>query len=475
MATSDHPLPPPPLESIEHSHPPGISTLERTLPFRSAAWVLYDSANTVYAAVLTYIFFPYIGELFDARAVQGITNSLSMVAAALMVPLFASLADHTGRARMYLIVTSLGCIGGLALFGVSSVPFVIMALFFVANVGYNAALTFYNALLPSVASDRHQGLVSGFGVGLGYIGTLLIVLLVGLPDKVGYPMTFMIAAGLFLVMALPCFVFVNERRVLRREKFTGVLVRRQFSSVITTVKELPRNKPLMWFFLGNFFCVDVLNTAIIFFGDFTRSTFFVNVGTRAAPVWEGRGDLTLPLPEIVTAAGVYTPEITTPGTLLMVAGLLLNSLALMFGILLGFLTDRVGALQMLRLSALFLVFGLFGAAAFAGVHAMLYLLVLCGFGGLGLAGIWTAGRKLLIELAPREKLGEYFGLYGITLKLSVIGSAVFGIIYDVVYRLTDNDLTGWKVALSLQAVPLALGITLLMLVRHPGKQVKPAA
>jgi MFS transporter, UMF1 family len=458
MATSQSPIPPPPLETIEHTHAPAFGTLEKTLPFRSGAWVLYDSANTVYAAVLTYIFFPYLGDLFDARSVQGITNTLSMVAAALMVPLFASLADHTGRARMYLIVTSLGCIGGLALFGASSVPFVIMALFFVANVGYNAALTFYNALLPSVAADKHQGLVSGFGVGLGYIGTLLIVLLIGLPDKVGYPLTFVIAAGLFLVMALPCFIMVNERRVLRREKFTGTLVKQQFSSVIATVKSLPQNKPLMWFFLGNFFCVDVLNTAIIFFGDFTRSTFFVNQGTSASPDWVPRGDLAMPF-----------FEITTPGGLLTVAGLMLNTMALGFGILLGFLTDRVGALQTLRMAALFLVFGLFGAAAFGGVNVMWYLLVLCGFGGLGLAGIWTAGRKLLIELAPREKLGEYFGLYGITLKLSVIGSALFGIIYDVTFNVTGNDLTGWKVALMLQAVPLALGIFFLMLVRHPGK------
>ena len=85
----------------------------------------------------------------------------------------------------------------------------------------------------------------------------------------------------------------------------------------------------------------------------------------------------------------------------------------------------------------------------------------------GLSGIWTAGRKLLIELSLREKVGEYFGLYGITTKLSVIGSAVVGVLQDVVSKQTGSDLTGWKVAIGAQAGPLLLGILFLALVKKP--------
>ena len=88
-------------------------------------------------------------------------------------------------------------------------------------------------------------------------------------------------------------------------------------------------------------------------------------------------------------------------------------------------------------------------------------------GGLRLSGIWTAGRTLLIELSPREKVGEYFGLYGITTKLSVIGSAVVGVLQDVVSKQTGSDLTGWKVAIGAQAGPLLLGILFLALVKKP--------
>lgn len=432
------------------SERPQVISLPKTLKAASAAWVLYDVANTVYAAVLTYLFFPYIGDLFGFRTLQGVVNSASMIAAGICVPVFASLADHTGRARMYLVVTTLACIGGLALFGASSTPFLVMAAFFVANVGYNAALVFYNSLLASVAHDRHQGLVSGLGVGFGYIGTIIIVVLLDLPQQVGYPATFAISAAIFLSLALPCFLLVRERRVATHKSFTFELVRQQFSSLASTLRGLPRDRAVMWFLIGNFFCVDVLNTAIAFFGDFTRSTFFVNVGSAASPVWQPVGDLTL-----------LGAVIETPGQLLKVAGLTLNVLALIFGVLLGFMTDRFGALRIMRLSALFLVVGLLGSALFGGVSVTGYVFSICGFGALGLAGIWTAGRKLLIELSPREKLGEYFGLYGITTKLSVLGSAIFAVLYDVTSELTGDSLVGWKVALAAQSLPLALGLLFL--------------
>ena len=253
-----------------------------------------------------------------------------------------------------------------------------------------------------------------------------------------------VAWGLFEGGAIPV-------RVLGREPFSLALVRRQFASVIATVKGLPRERPVMFFLLGNFFCVDVLNTAIAFFGDFTKNTFFVLQGDK----WVPRGaELTL-----------LGMKLETPGALLTWAGLSLNVLALLFGLMLGFLSDRLGSLRVLRASALFLAVGLVGAALGGGSNVLLYFVGICGFGGLGLAGIWTAGRKLLIELSPREKVGEYFGLYGITTKLSVIGSAVFGITKDVVTSITGDDLTGWKAALVLQAVPLLLGLALLSRVK----------
>lgn len=434
---------------------PKVGKLDKTLKTASAAWILYDVANTVYAAALTYLFTPYAGDKFGTRGAIGIVSGAAMVTSAFTLDIFANLADRTGRARIYLVLSTLICIGGLATFGATDSQFITMLAFFVATLCYNTALVFYNSLLPSVAADRHQGLISGLGVGFGYIGTLIIVVLLDLPDKFGFAATFAISALVFLVLAMPCFVLVRERRVLERQKVTWPLVKSQLGTLFRTMAALPKDRPLMWFLLGNFFCVDVLNTAILYFGDFTINAFFVNTGTADAPVWKARAAWTVLGMSIDSASG-----------LLKIAGASLNILALLFGILLGFTCDRFGSLRVLRLSALFLVFALLGTALFAGQDVGLYLLMICCFGGLGIAGVWTAGRKLLIELAPRERLAQYFSIYGLTTKVSIIGSAVFGSIVDFVRSSTGDSLLAWRVALATQAIPMALGLGLLLLVRR---------
>lgn len=420
--------------------------LKKTLILPSGAWVAYDLANTVYAAILSYLFIPWVGETFGTRSVPGIIASVSMVAAGVCIPVFAAASDRTGRGRKYLIVSTMVCIGAMAAFGASSMLWLAMVLFFVANFAYQAGLVFYNALLPSVASDARQGLVSGLGVGVGYVGTIL-TLLIALPLAAshGEATAFVFAALLFLIFALPSFVLVKERRVVLRGRLTPALARSSLRSVMTTIRGLPQHRSVMWFLIGNFFCVDVLNTAILYFGDLTLSTFRPLFATHD---W--------------TLAGL---RLTSEGGLLMIAGLALNGLALLFGVLLGVATDRVGSLKTLRFSALCLAVGLAGTSWFAGENPGWFMVAICGFGGLGLSGIWTAGRKLLIELSPREKLGEYFGLYGITTKVSVLGGMVFGLIKDGIVWAGGSEALSWKWAIGVQALPLLLGLLFLAFVR----------
>jgi UMF1 family MFS transporter len=345
----------------------------------------------------------------------------------------------------------------MALFGFTTDAVMLMALFFVSNFAYNSAVVFYNSLLASVAADRHQGLVSGLGVGLGYFGTILtLFILKAIPEKIEYETLYPILAGIFLVFALPSFLFVRERRVVSRERFTLQLARDQARTLVTTLTTLPRHRQIMWFLLGNFFCTDVLNTAILFFGDFTQNAFFVNAGTPEKENWVPRIPLEL-----------FGFEFTSRRSLLIVAGLALNILAMVFGVTLGFMSDRFGSLKTMRFSAWCLVFGLLGAALWAGDNLTLYVIAICGFGPLGLAGIWTAGRKLLIEITPRERLGEFSGLHGIAMKLSVVGSSVFGIIDSLARNWSGSELTGLRAALAFQAVPLLLGIFCLYMMHTP--------
>lgn len=404
---------------------------------RIGAWVLYDLANTVYAATVTFLFTPFAKQALggDLRPIS-IVQFLSMALAALLVPAAGALADQTARTRLYLVAATLACIGSMAGFaldlgsGFGSVA--LLAFFFAANVTYNLGLLFYNTLLPAVAPPGREGRVSGLGTGFGYVGTILVVALL-MPENVAERTPFLLAAATFLVFALPCLLLVRETRPPRTGPGAAGAALRQ---LMASLRGLPKNRALAWFLLGNFCLVDVLNTAILYFAEFTR-TVFAAAGADGALTLFGQ-----PLADT---------------TFLIIAALGLNGLALVFGIAQGPWTDRA-PLAVMRVSALALAGALAGGAAFGGHSALGYLLTLVVLGAFGLSGIQTAGRKVIVLLAPPERRGEFFGLYGVTLKLSAVGGVVYGFV---------GHAYGVKAAMLAQGVPLLLGVSCLAMVRLP--------
>ena len=432
-----------------------------TMPTRIAwvpawSWIVYDLANTIYAAVVTYVFTPYVKTTFGNDSFVGIATTLSMIASGLIVPVMASLCDRTGQSRLYLVVFTVVCVAsmfGMAAFA-SSIGLLI-AMYAVANIAYQNALTFYNALLPSVAPPERTGLISGLGVGVGYFGTIVtIAVALGLASSgLAYQGVTAVCAGLFLLLSLPCLVIVRELRTTDHQATTWSLVREQWVSIGKTLRAIRHDRTLLLFFLGSFFLIDVLNTAILFFGSLTEGLF-----KHMAD--EGR----------LTLIGHFSDA----ATFAKVLGLVLCFLAFVFGSLIGWLGDRFHPLRALRLSGWCLMMAFFGAMLSGGRSPWLYALSMCVLGAIGLAGIWTAGRQLLIVLSPPEQIGEYSGLYGITNKLSVIGSTTFALVADW-SRTTVGDSFAVTPAVSLalsqrdalacQMVQLVLGVVLLYGIR----------
>lgn len=406
--------------------------------------MLYDLANTVYAATLTFLFTPFAERALggDLRWI-GIVQFVSMVLAGLLVPLLGALADQTARTRGYLATATLLCIAGTAGFALDAGPVVLLGCFFVANITYNLGLLFYNTLLPAVAEPGREGRLSGLGTGVGYGGTLLVLALL-LP--IHTPATqFVLAAALFLGTALPCLLLVPDPRPPRAGSRVAAMggALRQLGA---TLRELPRHRSLLWFLLGNFCLVDVLNTAILYFASFTLAVFRPALATGGATLF---GHVF-----VADDGGV---------ALVTVCGFALNGLALGFGILQGAWTDRA-PLAVMRASAVALFGALVGGALFGGHSVLGYLLTLVGLGAFGLSGIWTAGRKVVLLLAPPARAGEFFGLYGITVKLSVFGSALYGF---VSYH------AGVKPAMLAQGMQLLLGLACLAMVRMPARTAPP--
>jgi UMF1 family MFS transporter len=80
--------------------------------------------------------------------------------------------------------------------------------------------------------------------------------------------------------------------------------------------------------------------------------------------------------------------------------------------------------------------------------------------GAGLGGVGVVDRLMLLRLAPPERIGEMFGLYGLVGKFSaVIGPVIYGIIVATLLESLDRD--AYRVAIASLFVLLLVGIWIL--------------
>ena len=381
------------------------------------SWAFYDFANTIFSAIVLTSYFPlYLTELSKKNIYLGLATTGSMILAGLTVPFFGALSDQTGKTKKYLLRTTLGAILFLCLFSFTRNPTVLIFLFFVACFFYHASLVFYNSLLSVSAPEESQGFASGLGTGLGYLGVVITIPIAHYVDiHWGRAWVFALSGILFLLASIPLFVFVPERPVPHPSPFRWQLWTTEWAKILQMVRGLGQKPAELLFFGGNFFMVDAVNSMIFWF--------------------------------MVYAREVFQPEQAVLVQLLVAV----NVAAFLYGILAGFLTDRIGAMKTLIFSGILLTGGLFGLSYATSFSS--FILIALSAGAFALSGIWTAGRKALLELAPPQEVGSYFGLYGLTTKISVIGSLIFSVI---------ADFAGFRQALWTLAFPALFG-TLMML------------
>jgi len=153
------------------------------------AWAMYDWANSVYSLVITSSIFPifyenitpaqitFLGIDFRNTALYSFTLSLSFLIVAIITPLLSGIADYAGRKKTFMkFFCYLGGVACISMFffdpGYLGISLLMVVL---ASVGYSGSQVFYNAFLPEIASRPRQDSVSARGYSLGYIGSVLLL------------------------------------------------------------------------------------------------------------------------------------------------------------------------------------------------------------------------------------------------------------------------------------------------------------
>jgi UMF1 family MFS transporter len=362
-----------------------------------AAWATYDLGNTVFALGVAGLYFPEW--LIDIEGYRDRDLAFAIDAAMIIIivlaPWLGARSDHQARRRPYLIAATFVSVTATLFIG-SSGPGPSLALFSLALVGFHIGSLFYDSMLVDVSTEENRGRISGLGVGVGYLGSFIAVI-VGrlLIDDYGHAVVFRALAVLFLLFALPAFFFIRERP---REPRSGPppSIKQSLAQVRRSWRTAADYRGVIPFLVGRFFYSDAINTVI---GGFLTIFALEEVGFT-------RDEL-----EIVLGFGI---------------------LAAVFGGLGGGrLTERIGPRRTLNF-ALYLwmtawIFGLVAAAADAKPLGV----VLVVLGGLALGTTWSADRTYMARITPPDRYGEFYGLYATVGRFAtILGPLIWALIVD---------------------------------------------
>ena len=396
------------------------------------SWALYDFANTIYSyAIVSYAIGLWAVNRLGASDGQFwvlFAGAASVLINAIVSPVLGAMSDRTGgRIRYLFFFTALTVIAS-ALIGLVDLAAIGLVLYAIANFGYQAALIYYDATLPLVSTPAARGRVSGIGVAVGYLGTIVIALLILLLDSRASGLTFVLAAGLFALFSLPIFLVVREPAMPNAEPFRIRDVAGSWRQLAKTLDDARRVPGLLRFLVGRFFYTDPVNTVIV-----VMSVFAV----QAIGLTEGVANVVL---------------------------LLLTIVAVVASFGWGLLVERIGPKR-----TLLVVLGTWcvGLVIVGSVLSLPTFLIGGAFLGAGLGGVWTSDRVFMLRLSPPDKIGEFFGLYGIAGKFSAVsGPLLYG---AIVSTLLDR---GWgagayQVGIFSFLILLVIGVLLLRGVAEP--------
>ena len=443
--------------------------LPKKYPPRAAviSWIFFDwAAQPYFTLITTFVFAPYFASFVapdpaSGQALWGFTTAAAGLTIALMSPILGAIADASGRRKPW--IAGFGCLlvigSGLMWFGKPGDPSVIPTLllsYAIASVGVEFATVFNNAMMPTLVPPEKIGRLSGTGWATGYVGGIVSLALVlgflaanpqtgrtlfglmplfGLDpvthagDRITGPLT----GVWFIIFVLPMFLLTPDypaKRTARAAVHEGLIELRQ------TLADLPRQKSLAAFLLANMVYTDGLVSLFAFGGIYAAGTF-----------------------------GWNTIQIGTFGILLAVAGT--------FGAWLGGkLDDRLGPKRVITGSMLMLLFAIIaillvdkdsilflkvaapapGGALFSGAAERAYLVLGCLIGAAG-GPLQAASRTLLIHMAPKDRVAQYFGLFALTGKVtSFVGPLLIGVITAV----TASQKAGMAVLVLFFVAGLAL-------------------
>jgi len=393
-------------------------------------WAMYDWANSAFSTTVGTVFLgPYVAGLARAAAEAAGTStasffglpvapdsflpyciSFSVGMQVLFLPILGAIADYSHlRKRMMQIFATIGALATILMFLITgNLWWLGGVLFIVANLCFGAAIVFYNAYLPNIASEEERDRVSSYGWAMGYLGGGLLLALnlaffifsedIGVPGDLAVRINLASAGIWWLGFSFLTWARLRPRHAARSlpadENYASIGFK-QLRKTISEVKHFPETlKFLLAYFLYN----DGIQTVIA-----VASTF------AAAPLIQG---------------GLELEQQTLISVILMI------QFVAFFGALFwGKLASWIGAKQSVIVSlVIWAAVVIYAYGGLKGESRVAQFFILGIFIALVMGGSQAISRSLYAQMIPNGKEAEFFSFYEISERgTSWIGPLVFGL------------------------------------------------
>jgi UMF1 family MFS transporter len=296
--------------SRHHAKSHSTYALDKNNPREVFGWKMYDWANSAFSTTIVgALYGPYLTEITQ-RAVgeNGVVVSLgpmgaitaksffpTCVSAAVflqifLLPILGSVADYSNLKKkmmglfcyiavaatclMFFVTGSLYWLGGL--------------LFIIANLGFGAAVVFYNGFLNDITTEDQRDKVSSRGFAYGYLGGGLLLalnfLLVKSAPRLGLDSLMavrisLLSAGLWWGgFALITFATLKARAVEKTLPPGKSYLTVGFAELGRTFRELARLRHTLKYLIGYLFFNDGIQTVISMASVFMAQELFISKG-----------------------------------------------------------------------------------------------------------------------------------------------------------------------------------------------------
>jgi UMF1 family MFS transporter len=328
----------------------------------------------------------------------------------LLLPILGAIADYSHlRKQMMRLFATIGAVATILMFLLTGELWWLGGvLFIIANLAFGAAIVFYNAYLPDIASEDERDRVSSYGWAMGYLGGgILLALNLAFfifSDRIGVPGDLAVrinlaSAGIWWLG----FSFITWTRLRARHASRSLPAGDSYASIgfkqlRKTLSEVNHFPETLKFLLAYFLYNDGIQTVIA-----VSATF------AAAPLIQG---------------GLELEQQTLTAVILMI-----QFVAFGGALLWGRLATWIGAKQSIIVSlVIWSGVVIYAYGGLQGDTVVTQFFILGMFIALVMGGSQAISRSLFAQMIPDGKEAEFYSFYEISERgTSWIGPLIFGL------------------------------------------------